>query len=395
MTVVVGIPLEVRPGETRVAMLPDSVAKLSASKGDGDPPFRFLVERSAGRGAHVADSAYDVVGAEIVEADMLWSRADVVITVNPPDPGLIGHMRSGSVLIGMLRSTERHDLIRKCMEHKISSFAFEATPRITRAQKIDALSSMSTVAGYQAALLGAGLCPKFLPMMMTAAGTITPARVLVIGAGVAGLQAIATARRLGAVVEGFDIRPAAKEQVLSLGARFVELPSAQEDAETEGGYAKALTEAQQQEQRALLADHIAGADIVITTALVPGRPAPQIIDEPTVSRMRAGSVIIDIAAESGGNCALTQPGESIVTDNGVHIEGPLNLPAQLPVHASQMYGRNTLELLKELAPDGALVINLDDDMIGPMCITHDGEVVHEPTRAAMNLESSAATESSS
>ncbi len=395
MTVVVGIPLEVRPGETRVAMLPDSVAKLAATKGDGDPPFRFLIERSAGRGAHVADSAYDIVGAEIVEADMLWSRADVVVTVNPPEPGLVGHMQPGSTLVGMLRSTENHDLMRKCAEQGISAFAFEAAPRITRAQKIDALSSMSTVAGYRAGIVAAEMCPKFFPMMMTAAGTITPARVLVIGAGVAGLQAIATTRRLGAVVEGYDIRPAAKEQVLSLGARFVEIALPSGDTETAGGYAKALSEDDQRRQRELLAEHVAGSDVIITTALAPGKAAPRLIDETNVGRMRPGAVIVDLAAEAGGNCALTQPGETITTDNGVTIAGPTNLPAGAPVHASQMYGRNVAELLKELAPSGEMVINLEDDMIGPMCIVHGGEIRHAPTREAMGLAALQPTESPS
>lgn len=385
MTVIVGIPLESRAGETRVAMLPESIAKLSAAKGEDEPPFRFLVERSAGRGAYVADGAFHKAGAEIVEADMLWARADVVVTVNPPEPGLVAHMREESSLIGMLRPTERHDLMRTCAEKRVTAFAFEAAPRTTRAQKIDALSSMSTVAGYRAALLAAELCPKFFPMMMTAAGTITPARVLVIGAGVAGLQAIATARRLGAVVEGYDIRSAAKEQVLSLGARFVEIPLPTEDSETAAGYAKELSEDQQRRQRELLADHIATSDVVITTALAPGKPAPRIIDEANVERMRAGAAIIDLAAEAGGNCALTQPDETVTTGGGVRIVGPTNLAAEVPVHASQMYGRNVSELLKELAPSGALTIDLDDDVIGPLCVAHDGEIRHAPTRAAMGL----------
>lgn len=385
MTVTIGIPLESRPGETRVAMLPESVAKLSTVKGDAPAPFRFLVERGAGRGAGVADSVYDEAGAEIVEADMLWSRADAVVTVNPPEAGLVAHMNEGAVLIGMLRPAEQTELMRTCAEKRLTACAFEAAPRITRAQKIDALSSMSTVAGYRAALLAASLCPKFFPMMMTAAGTITPARVLVIGAGVAGLQAIATARRLGAVVEGYDIRAAAKEQVLSLGARFVEIPLESADSETAGGYAREQSEDQQRRQRELLGDHIATSDAVITTALVPGRPAPRIIDESNVARMRAGAIIVDLAAEAGGNCVLTQPGETISTEHGVRIAGPTNLPAETPVHASQMYGRNAAELLKELAPKGAIVINLEDDMIGPMCVVHDGEIRHAPTRAAMGL----------
>lgn len=385
MTVVVGIPIESREGETRVAMLPETIARISAAKGGVEPPFRFLIERSAGASAFTSDAEYEAVGGEIVEGEALWPRADVVITINPPQPAFVGRMREHSVLLGMLRPFERLDLMRVCVERRITAFSFESAPRITRAQKVDVLSSMSTVAGYRAVLLGAELCPRFMPMLMTAAGTITPARVLVIGAGVAGLQAIATARRLGAIVEGYDIRPAAREQILSLGARFVELPLVTADAETAEGYAKEQTADQQRRQRELLADHIAGSDVVITTALVPGKPAPRILDDAAVERMRPGAVIVDLAAEAGGNCSRTVPGETITTRNSVRIAGPLNLPAELPVHASQMYGRNAAEFLKELAPEGELVINLDDDMIGPMCMTHDGEVCHQSVRSAMGL----------
>jgi len=266
----------------------------------------------------------------------------------------------------------------------VTALAFERLPRITRAQKADVLSSMSTIAGYRAVLRGAVLCPKFFPMMMTAAGTITPARVLVLGAGVAGLQAIATARRLGAIVEAYDIRPAAREQVLSLGARFVDLGGASDTTETAAGYARAQTPEEQARQREALAGRIEGSDVVITTALTPGKPAPTLIDAATAERMKPGAVIVDLAAEAGGNCALTTPDE-LVDHAGVRIDGPTNLPAEMPVHASRMFGQNALAMLAEFITEGAVTVSLDNDMVGPACVAHDGVVLAPEAREALGL----------
>jgi len=353
---------------------------------DGGVPFACVVQTGAGLGAGEPNDAYQAVGAEVVpDSQSVWARADIVIAVQAPEASTVPDVATGRVLIGMLAPVNNLDLIRTCVEKSVTTLAFEAVPRITRAQAADALSSMSTVAGYRAALHAAMLCPKFFPMLMTAAGTITPARTLIIGVGVAGLQAIATARRLGAVVEAYDIRPATKEQVLSLGARFVELGDEDADAETAGGYAKAQSTEQQAKQRDLLASHVADADTVITTALAPGKPAPTLIDRATVERMKPGACIIDIAAQAGGNCELTKPDETIV-HNGVRIFGPTNLPAELPVHASKMLGANALSLVHEITSGDALTVDLSNDVIGPSCITHGGEVLHNPTREALGLE---------
>lgn len=392
MTATVGILCETRPGETRVALLPDHVKKLLGPVGDGPPAFACVVQTGAGLRAYADDAAYTASGAEVVQdARAVLDQADILAVVNPPDPALIESAKIGAILIGMLHPTTSLDLLRACAARPVTAIAFEALPRITRAQKADALSSMSTVAGYRAALRGAALFPGFFPMMMTPAGTITPARVLIIGAGVAGLQAIATARRLGAVVEAYDIRPVAKEQVQSLGARFVELADDAGEAETAGGYAKEQTAEAQRRQRELLADHVAGADVVITTALVPGRPAPTLIDRAHVERMRPGAVIVDLAAEAGGNCEVTEPDE-IVEHHGVRIIGPTNLPAEAPVASSRMFGQNIVEILRELTTDGALRVEMDNNMIGPACVVHAGDVLHAGAREALGLAPQAASE---
>lgn len=395
MAVTIGFLKERRAHETRVAMLAEHLKKLHAPDKSGVAHFRSLVESGAGAGAFEDDERYASVGAEVrSNSGEVVAEADVLVCVNAPDPSALEGLRAGSAIVGMLRPTQNLDLMRWCEQRSISAIAFEALPRITRAQKADALSSMSTVAGYRAVIRAAELSPKMFPMMMTAAGTITPARVLVVGAGVAGLQAIATARRLGAIVEAYDIRPATKEQVLSLGARFVELPLETAGSETAGGYAAQQSEEQQRRQSELLASHVAEADVVITTALAPGRPAPRLISAATIARMRPGAVIVDLAAEAGGNCELTQP-DQLVRHDSVRIIGPTNLPAEAPVHASRMFGHNASELLRECVSGGALALDLNNDMIGPACVAHGGVIRDGAVRSALGMAPLQTTESSS
>lgn len=394
--VLIGVLKERREGERRVALLPEGVRRIlklqdegggrsegaGGSDGRDSASVEVVIERGAGEDAFLADSAYEQAGAQLGDSSLV-SEADLLLCVQMPPAESIRSMKQGSALLGILRPAQFPEEVGALREAGVTALSFDALPRITRAQKMDALSSMSTVAGYRAVILGAEACPKLFPMMMTAAGTITAARVLVLGAGVAGLQAIATARRLGAVVEAYDVRAAAKEQVLSLGARFVELPEdAGEDAETEGGYAREQSEERQRRQRELLGDHIAAADVVVTTALIPGRPAPRLIDAANVERMRAGSVIVDLAAEAGGNCELTAPGERIER-HGVRILGPLNLPSEMAWHSSQMLSRNGVEFVCELAPKGSLHIDMDNEVIRGSLITHDGGLLHEPTQDAI------------
>ena len=385
----VAVPRETRPGETRVALPPDGVRRLASDE------LVVAVESGAGRGAFHDDDAYREAGAEIVDdREALWSGADAVLKVAPPGPLQDGHeadlLREGGLLIGFLRPREEPERLTRLAETGVSALAFELLPRITRAQSMDALSSMSTLAGYRATLIGAGSLPQVFPMLMTAAGTLRPARVLVLGAGVAGLQAIATARRLGAVVEGYDIRPAVKEQVESLGATFVEWDGEEDEEgggrgdaegaderETEGGYARALEEDEQARQRRLIGRHARRADVVITTALVPGKPAPLLLTEEMVAAMKPGSVIVDLAGEAGGNCALSVADET-VERHGVTIHAPLELPATLPAHASQMLGRNHVSLFRHLLRDGELVVDLEDEIVDACCATHGGEVRFRP-----------------
>jgi NAD(P) transhydrogenase subunit alpha len=364
----VGVAKESAPGETRVAVVPDTARRLA---GDG---VHVLVQRLAGETATFADTAYEEAGAVVVPADELYREADVVCKVRKPAAEELGQLREGQVLVALLQPLTDLELLEELARRGVTAFSMDAIPRVTRAQPMDALSSQSTVSGYKAALLAAEHLGKFFPMLTTAAGTIPPAKVLVLGAGVAGLQAIATARRLGAVVSAFDVRPVVKEQVESLGATFLELDV--EGAEGVGGYAVALAEDQHAREQELIARHAAESDAVITTALIPGRPAPELITEEGVRGMRAGSVIVDLAAEAGGNCAATKPGETIVSD-GVTIVGLTNVPATMPVHASQMYSRNVQAFLALLVKDGNLALDFEDEIVRGTCVAHAGRVMTE------------------
>jgi len=364
----VAVPREHAPGERRVALTPDAVGRLAPLGID------VLVESGAGAAAALPDDAYRAAGATIVDtAAALHQQADVVIRVGRIEPDDVSALREGCVLVGWLWPRTSPELVQALCDRRITAWGMESIPRATRAQRMDALSSQATVSGYRSVILAAETLPKFFPMLMTAAGTVAPAKVLVLGAGVAGLQAIATARRLGAVVSAFDTRPVVKEQVESLGASFVEIELAVAGAQDSRGYATALTDEQQAQQQRELERHIADMDVVITTALVPGRPAPRLIPASAVQAMRPGSVIVDLAAETGGNCELTEPGETVVRED-VTIIGQLNLPAGMPLHASQMYARNVAAVLEHLVHDGELAIDLDDEINADAIITHDGRV---------------------
>jgi NAD(P) transhydrogenase subunit alpha len=358
----VGVPRETAAGERRVAIVPESVPKLKALG------LEVAVERGAGRESAFTDHAYVEAGAQIVDAAL---DADIVAKVAPPSDQETDALKTDAVLVGFLAPLTNPQGLERLAGRGVTAFAMESIPRITRAQPLDALSSQATVAGYKAALLAADELPRFFPMLMTAAGTVAPAKVLVLGAGVAGLQAIATARRLGAVVTGFDVRPVVKEQVESLGATFLELSVRGE--ETEGGYAKELTPEQQAQQQQELAERISGFDAVITTALIPGRPAPQLIPASAVEAMRPGSVIVDLAAEAGGNCELTTPGK-ITAEHDVTIVGLTNLPSTMPYHASQLYSRNVTALLQLLVEDGELKLDWTDEIIAGACVAGKQEV---------------------
>ncbi|HYX10867.1 MAG TPA: Re/Si-specific NAD(P)(+) transhydrogenase subunit alpha [Candidatus Acidoferrum sp.] len=358
----VGVPRETAPGERRVALVPESVKRLTSSG------FEIELERGAGEAASFLDPAYEEAGATLV-ADPY--SADAIAKVQTPSAKEVERLRDGQVLIGFLQPLTDREGIDRLAERGVVAFAMESIPRITRAQAMDALSSQATVSGYKAAILAAERLPRFFPMLMTAAGTVTPAKVLVLGAGVAGLQAIATARRLGAVVSGFDVRPVVREQVESLGATFLDLGVTGE--ETAGGYARELTPDEQQRQKEALEARVPDFDAVITTALVPGRPAPRLIPASAVAAMRPGSVIIDLAAETGGNCELTEPGEAVVRE-GVTIVGYTDLPSTMPFHASQLYSRNILALLQHLAPEGALNLDWEDEITSSTCVTRKEEV---------------------
>ena len=356
----VGVPKETAAGERRVALVPDVVTRLTGAG------FTVVVERGAGVAAGFPDEDYEAAGASLV--DRALGAAEAIAMVQKPSPEQIEQLRSGDVLIAFLQPLTDKEGIESLRAQGVVAFAMESIPRITRAQPMDALSSQATVGGYKAVLLAAERLPKFFPMLTTAAGTVPPAKVLVLGAGVAGLQALATARRLGAVVSGFDVRPVVKEQVESLGATFLDLGIRGE--ETEGGYAAELTPEQQAEQQAALEQRLPEFDVVITTAAVPGRPAPKLIPESAVRAMRPGSVIVDLAAETGGNCELTKPGEEIV-ESGVTIVGLLNLPSTMPAHASQLYARNVMALLQHLAPAGELKLDWEDEITSGACVTRE------------------------
>jgi H+-translocating NAD(P) transhydrogenase subunit alpha len=371
----VAVLAETRPGERRVALVPELVRELVKKHG-----LEVAVERGAGLRAHFPDAEYEEAGAQVGDASSVLSGADLLLRVQPPTTDEVRGLPEGIAVISFLSPFANLDIVQALADRKVTAFAMELVPRTTRAQRMDALSSQATVAGYKAVLLGANTLHKLLPMFMTAAGTIRPGKVLVLGAGVAGLQAIATARRLGARVEAFDVRPAVKEQVQSLGASFLEAEQAV-TAEGEGGYAGELSEDQHRLELELIAAHIHNADLVITTAQIPGRPAPVLITEDMVKSMRTGSVIVDLASESGGNCELARAGETVEA-HGVRVMGPLNLPSEMPVHASQMYARNVATLALEMVDEESKALKLDfeNDILGPACVTHAGEVRHEPTR---------------
>jgi NAD(P) transhydrogenase subunit alpha len=370
----IGVPKETAAGEHRVALVPEVVSKLKARG------LEVVVQAGAGADALLPDAAYVEAGARMTEDPAeVWS-SDVVVTIAPPDPEQIRGLGSGSILIGFLAPLTSPQTTRALAEAKATAFAMEAIPRISRAQSMDALSSQSNVAGYKAALLGAERMGRFYPMLMTAAGTIPPAKVLVLGVGVAGLQALATAKRLGARTTGYDVRPEVAEQVQSLGAKWLDLGL---EASGEGGYARELTEEERARQQQALTDAIKGFDVVITTALVPGRPAPRLVTAEAVEGMAAGSVIIDLAGEAGGNCELTVPGETVVRHD-VKIVSPLNLPASMPEHASQLFARNVLALLELfVGEDGTLQLDFEDEIVKGACIVRDGEIVHPGAKAAM------------
>ena len=368
---------ETSPGEARVALMPDSVTKLVAAKAS------VIIESGAGLGAARTDDDYTNAGATI-EGDRkaLLNNADVLVCVSRPADDDFKLMKKGAVVLGFLRPLDEPAKLTPALENSITTFSMELVPRITRAQAMDALSSMATVAGYKAVLLGADHIPRMFPLLMTAAGTVPPARVLVLGAGVAGLQAIATARRLGAVVEAYDVRAAAGEQVRSLGATFLEVDLGGIQTEDKGGYAVELSEEALQRGRDLVAEHAKTADVIITTAQVPGRRAPLLMDEAAVAGMKRGSVVIDLAGATGGNVRGSKADE-VIENNGVTIMAPTNLPATVPVHASQLYSRNVTSFLNLLIKDGELHLDMNDDVVGPSCVTHEGKWMNQRVAAAM------------
>lgn len=363
--------------EARVALMPDSVQKLVALKA------LLSVESGAGLGAARTDDDYANAGAKIVpDRNALLSEADVLVVVSRPSADDFKRMKKGAVVLGFLRPLDEPAELTPAFEHGLTTFAMELVPRITRAQAMDALSSMATVAGYKAVLLGANRIPRMFPLLMTAAGTVPPARVLVLGAGVAGLQAIATARRLGAVVEAYDVRAAAGEQVKSLGATFLEVDLGGIQTEDKGGYAVELSEEALKRGRDLVAEHAKNADVIVTTAQVPGRRAPLLMDEAAVKGMKRGSIVIDLAGATGGNVVGSKADEEVELD-GVTILAPTNLPATVPVHASQLYSRNVTSFLNLLIKDGELNLDMNDDVIGPSCVTHDGKCLNQRVAAAL------------
>jgi proton-translocating NAD(P)+ transhydrogenase subunit alpha len=368
---------ETTDGEARVALMPDSVTKLVAAKAS------VSIESNAGLGAARTDEDYAAAGANIVaDRKALLADADVLVCVSRPADEDFQRMKQGAVVLGFLRPLDEPAKLTAALEHSLTTFSMELVPRITRAQAMDALSSMATVAGYKAVLLGADRIPRMFPLLMTAAGTVPPARVLVLGAGVAGLQAIATARRLGAVVEAYDVRAAAGEQVRSLGAKFLEVDLGGIQTEDKGGYAVELSPEALQRGRDLIAEQAKSADVIITTAQVPGRKAPVLMDEAAVKGMKRGSVIIDLAGATGGNVTLSKADE-VIEQDGVTIMAPTNLPATVPVHASQLYSRNVTAFLNLLIKDGELVIDMNDDVVGPSCVTHEGKWMNQRVAAAM------------
>ncbi|MFQ4143098.1 Re/Si-specific NAD(P)(+) transhydrogenase subunit alpha [Chlorogloeopsis sp. ULAP02] len=368
----IAVAREIEVCERRVALIPDTVARL-VKQG-----LEVWVEAGAGERAFFSDAAYEAAGATIIANNSkLWGEADILLKVSPPQEREDGRsevdlLKEGSVIISFLNPLGNPVVAQRLAERKVSAISMEMIPRTTRAQSMDALSSQASIAGYKAVLIAAAALPKYLPMLTTAAGTIAPAKVFIMGAGVAGLQAIATARRLGSVVEAFDIRPAVKEEVQSLGAKFVEI-KLDEETTAAGGYAKEISEASKQRTQEIVTEHVKNADVVITTAQVPGKKAPLLVTQEMVAQMKPGSVIVDIAAEQGGNCACTDPGKDIVW-NGITIIGPINLPSSMPVHASQLYAKNLTSLMQILIRDKAVHLDFADDIIDAACITHAGEI---------------------
>lgn len=381
---IVGVPKETYPGERRVSIVPGNVPALQKAG------FVVHVETGAGLEAGFTDSMYEEEGAIILDRSEVLSKSDVILQIraigaNPEsDTEDVKFLKQGQIVIGVIDALSNKDAVQTLQESKVKAFALELVPRITRAQSMDVLSSQANIAGYKAALIAAASLPRMFPMMMTAAGTITPARVLVVGAGVAGLQAIATCNRLGAIVSAYDIRPAVKEQVKSLGAKFIELELDTEEAEDKGGYAKEMDEDFYRKQRELLARVVAENDVVITTAAVPGKKAPVLVTEDMVSGMQPGSVIVDLAAETGGNCELTQAGETIVKA-GVSIIGPVNLPSSVPYHASQMYSKNISNLLLLMVEDEELKINMEDEVIKESIVVDDGKIANDRVKESLGL----------
>ena len=385
---ILSIPKEIVPGERRVAATPDSVRRL-LKKG-----FEIQVESDAGLAATFTNRDYELAGAKMIsDPESLFSNTDVILKVQGPafnaalEKDECDLMREGTVLIGLLQPLTALATMKRLAQKKITAFAMELMPRITRAQRMDVLSAMSSLAGYKAVLLAAAAFGRIFPMMSTAAGTLYPAKVLVLGAGVAGLQAIATAKRLGAVVEAFDVRRAAKEEVESLGATFVSLELTPEEGEGTGGYAKALSEASHQKELALIHAHVKAADIVITTALIPGKKAPVLITAEALKAMKRGSVIVDMAAETGGNCSETRVGQTVSVE-GVMLIGAVNLAASIPVDASQMYANNLTHFLNHLCPELTLMVNPKDEITQGTLVTHEGVIVHERVKAAVEASES-------
>jgi NAD(P) transhydrogenase subunit alpha len=371
----IGVPEETRVGERRVALVPESVKKLVGAG------IQVVVEGGSGSGSFFPDDAYRGAGAEVVTSSgAVLGAADLVLKVQPPTPAEVGLMREGAMLLATLLPARNADVVAALAARRVTAFSTDLIPRITRAQAMDTLSSMANIAGYRAVLIAASELPRYFPMLMTAAGTVFPAKVLVIGAGVAGLQAIATARRLGAAVEATDTRPAVREQIESLGAKWVGVPT-DDSAQDAGGYAKELSPEFYRKQGELIAERCAGADVVITTALIGGIKAPRLITAEMVRAMKPGAVIVDLAAEAGGNCELTRPGEKVV-EGGVTIVGPLNLPSEMPWHGSTLYSRNLTAFVLAFWKDGRFDLDLGDEIIKGALVTHDGEVRHSAPSAA-------------
>lgn len=378
----IGVAKEVEYRERRVALIPDAIAKLSKQG------LEIWVESGLGEQSYFADAAYEEAGAQVIsDKEKLWKEVDVLLKVGSPVEEELALLTPGKVLISFLNPLAQPEMMQKLADAQVTALSMELIPRTSRAQSMDALSSQAGVAGYKAVLIAAAVLPKFFPMLTTAAGTIRPAKVFVIGAGVAGLQAIATARRLGAVVEAFDIRPAVKEEVQSLGAKFVEV-QLNEDTVAEGGYAREISEDSKRRSQELVAEHVKTADVVITTAQVPGKTAPRLVTKEMVAQMKPGSVVVDLAAEQGGNCEVSEAGKDVVYE-GVTVIGPINLPASMAVHASQMYAKNISTLLNHLLKEGELNLDFEDDIISGTCVTYGGEVRNQRVKEAIASEQSA------